>query len=188
MIQANEPKPFRIIDVIHLKTFKPAVIDWLVNRFSLPPFNHSFKDQWIRVNIWDGSLSIGFDTRQAEQVALFNSIPDEFKGCLQRGTGKLVNKDNLYFYFDKEWQVEYPTITGSKIIKETKHVDNDGDDFYVYDQLINLSDGTQIIYSNQNKKLDIADCSFRTIIQERFFYQIITLPSPAPNSPLTLNK
>lgn len=169
----NEIMPFKNTDAINSKKYKPAVIDWLVNRFGLSPYNHSFKDQWIVVSIWDGSLSIYFDTRQPEQVELFNSIPDEFKGCLQQGTGKLVNKDNLYFYFGKEWQVEYPTITGSKIIKEAKHVDNDGDDFYVYDQLINLSDGTQIIYSNQAKRLDISDYSFRTIIQERFFYQMI---------------
>jgi hypothetical protein len=171
---SNATRPFRTIDAIHHKKYKPSVIDWLTKRFNLPPYAHSYKDQWIRVNIWDGSLSIGFDNRQPEQIQLFNSIPDEFKGCLQYGTGILVNKDSLYFYFDKEWQVEYPAITGSKIIKETKHVDNDGDDFYVYEQLINLSDGTQIIYSNQSKQLDISGYSFRTLIQERFFYQLIT--------------
>lgn len=177
--QIQQLTPFNKIDAIHHKKYKPLVIDWLVKRFGLPAYDHSFTDRWINVSIWDGELTIGFDKRQSEQIALFNSIPDQFKGCPQRGTGIIVNKDNLYFYFDKEWKIEYPSIKNSKIISETKHKGNDGDIFYTYDHVLNLSDDTQVIYNNQSKSLDISDYEFRTIIQHRFFVQIIfNTPTP----------
>lgn len=183
----QEIKPFNKIEATHHKKYKPLVIDWLVKRFSLPAYDHSFKDQWINVSIWDGELTISFDTRQPEQVTLFNSIPDQFKGCPQRGTGIIVNKDNLYFYFDKEWQIKYPSIKSSKIISETKHVDNDGDIFFTYDHVLNLSDDTQVIYHNQSKSLDIVDYVFRTIIQQRFFFETIFNTPHGGGTELSIN-
>lgn len=153
-----------------IKNLKPAVIDWLIEKFNLNiKYEHSFKDQWISVNIWDGQLTISFDTRQPEQVQLFNALPAEIKGTKQHGTGKMVNLQTLYFDMNKEFTINYPEIKSKEIVGKVKHTDNDGDTFYVYSWLVKMNDETEMIFTNQdNNKLDIEKWIYPTRIQERF--------------------
>jgi hypothetical protein len=170
-------KAFKTPDCLEQDKFKPGAIDWLIGKFNLPPFNHSFKDKWISLNIWHGQLSIGFDFRVTEQVDIFNAIPESYKGCKQVGTGKIVNTQYLYFDIENEWQVEYPSIKSTKIVNKDLHKDNDGDDFYTYDHILELSDGTQMLYHNQSSKCDISIDTFITKVQERYLYENIFLPA-----------
>lgn len=161
---------FKSFDSLEISARNKDVIDWLVAKFDLPAYEHSFKDKFILTNIWNGRISISVDKRVPEQVALFNSIPDNYKGTPQYQTGKIVNKDTLYFNLNNEFEIPYPKILSSKIIIKQKHKDDDNDIFYTYDHELKLSDGTFAIYHNQSEKMDISTVTLNSMIQQRFFY------------------
>jgi len=161
---------------------KSKVLDWLsamVNH----TFNHHFSDKWINVNIWNNDLTISFDSRQENQVELFNKLPDNIKGCIQRNTNKRVNEKTLYFKVSEICNIIYPDIVSNKLIKKTKHQSGSGgwidvgEYFYTYDWEVLLSDNTTINYNNQEPKMDMikGDYSFNRRIQEREFKKLINL-------------
>jgi hypothetical protein len=160
---------------------KPKILDWLSSLVD-HKFEHNFSDQWINVNIYDGTLSISLDFRQPCQLELFNKLPDNLKGCLQRGTGKLVNEKNLYFNVEDIVDFEYPTIIKSKLIKRDKHQESEkggwyiaGKYYYSYTWELTLSDGTTMIYKNQVPKMDLKESSytFKSNIQDYHFEKFI---------------
>jgi hypothetical protein len=165
-------KPFDSIEYFHSKKTKSHIIDWLVNRFKVEPFAHSYWTQFIRYDIWNGWLSISLDFRNEDHHRLFDAIPAEYKGVDQVKTGKRVNLNTLYFNLDKEYEIPYPKIVRSKIIKEVRHKDDDcvGCYFYVYTFEVFLSDNTSFITTGQSTKLDVGESIFRTKMQERYFY------------------
>src|SRR5688572_21853185 len=99
-------KEFSASDVIHNKKTKPALLEWMANKFGVK-YAHSFKDQFIHWSIWDGSLSISLDLRDEAQKVLFDAIPAKHKGCKQKRTGKLVNERTIYFDLNEEFKIEY---------------------------------------------------------------------------------
>jgi hypothetical protein len=165
---------FKMPDSLEQKPYRPLILDWLSRRYDLKPFQHSFKDQWLSYNIWCGQLTISHNTRVEEQVELFNSLPDNIKGCKQQGTGKMVNLKTLYFTLSDFLKIEYPEITKQELFKTDRSKDDDGDDFIVYNYKVHLSDGTILYYSNQklNEPMDM-QYLFPTYIQERAFLRYI---------------
>lgn len=154
---------------------KPLVLKWLCDKFGYKSYPHSHADQWINWHIFDGRLSIGFDHRQEEQVKLLSLIPCQLRGAPQSGTLKIVNDDYFYLQLKDAVHIKYPEITGHRLINKEKHVDNDGDTFYVYNWEVSLSDGTSIKYRNQNANMDLTKRSFSydSIIQERCFVEFL---------------
>jgi hypothetical protein len=165
------------------KTVKPMILEWLSNVFGYDNYPHSFKDQWITWNVWNNQLSVGFDWRQEEHKRLFDFIHPRFKGVPQTSTLKIVNEDNFYIEVDKIVHIDYPTIQSSVLIYKTKHTDNDGDVFYTYDWEVFLSDGTSIMYHNQNDKMDMIRRNFNydATIQERAFVNFLELKFKVPS-------
>jgi hypothetical protein len=160
---------------------KSKILDWLSSLVN-HKFEHHFSDQWINVHIYDGRLSVFLDFRQPNQVELFNKLPDSLKGCLQKGTGKLVNEKTLYFNIEDIIDFEYPTIVSSKLIKRDKHQESEkggwyivGSYWYSYTWELTLSDGTTMIYKNQENKMDLEESSytFRANVQEYHFEKFI---------------
>lgn len=161
--------------------YKPKILDWLASLVN-HTFTHHFSDKWISVNIWDNQLSISFDFRQPNQTELFDKLPNEIKGCLQHGTGKLVNEKTLYFKVSEIIPFEYPIIVSSKLVKTNKHQESEkggwyikGSYWYSYDWELALSDGSTIEYSNQKNTMDLkeTDVIFKTRIEEKEFYKFI---------------
>jgi hypothetical protein len=116
--------PYRKLDALD-KKYKPLILKWLSGLFGYENYPHSFKDQWITWNIWDGELSVSFDLRQEEQVRLLSLIHPRFLGCPQYKTLKVVNEKSFYLQLKQLLYIEYPGIKGSKKISQTKHKDND---------------------------------------------------------------
>lgn len=166
--------PYRRLNALDKKC-KPLILEWLSNLFGYENYPHSFKDQWINWNIWDGELSISFDLRQDEQVKLLSLIHPRFLGCPQYKTLKVVNEKSFYLHLKQLLHIEYPEIIGSKKINQTKHKDNDGDTFYTYDWEVFLSDGSSILYHNQKDKMDMVkgDFIYNATIQERAFVKFL---------------
>lgn len=161
--------------------YKPKILDWLSSLVN-HTFTHHFSDKWISVNISNNQLSISFDFRQPNQVELFDKLPNEIKGCLQDGTGKLVNKKTLYFKVSEIVTFEYPTIISSKLITNVKHQESEKGGWYIkgkyynsYDWELTLSDGSTIEYSNYKDTMDLkeTDLIFKTKIEEKEFYKFI---------------
>lgn len=159
---------------------KALILDWLSSLVGYV-FPHQFSDQFIHVSIWNDQLSIGLDFRQPAQLDLFEKLPKELKGCLQYGTGKLVNEQNLYFKISEICSFIYPTINYSKLIRREKHQSGSGgwidvgEYFYTYDWELTLSDGSTIFHHNQSEIMDLVEESvlFRTKIQEKEFFKFI---------------
>lgn len=168
---------------------KSKILDWLSSLVN-HSFEHHFSDKWISVDIWDNIVSISLDLRQPNQLELFNKLPKENKGCLQKGTGKLVNEQTLYFKLSDICEIEYPTIVSHKLIKRNEHQESEkggwyivGSYWYSYDWELTLSDNTTIQYNNQKNKMDLKESSriFKNIIQEREFFKFIdSLPPLTP--------
>lgn len=160
---------------------KSKVLDWLSSLVD-HEFTHHFSDNFISVNIWDDVLTIGLDFRQPNQTELFEKLPQQIKGCLQRGTGKLVNTNTLYFKVSDVCKVDYPDITGSELIKKDEHQSGSGgwidvgEYFYTYDWRVNLSDGTFVEYHTQKDTMDLTEnhVIYKTLIQKREFLNFIT--------------
>jgi len=166
--------PYRKLDALD-KKYKPLILKWLSGLFGYENYPHSFKDQWITWNIWDGELSVSFDLRQEEQVRLLSLIHPRFLGCPQYKTLKVVNEKSFYLQLKQLLYIEYPEIKGSKKISQTKHKDNDGDIFHTYDWEVFLSDGSSILYHNQKDKMDMrqGDFIYNATIQERAFVKFL---------------
>ena len=162
--------PYRKLDALD-KKYKPLILKWLSSLFGYENYPHSFKDQWINWDIWDGELSVSFDLRQEEQVKLLSLIHPRFLWCPQYKTLKVVNEKSFYLHLKQLLHIEYPEIKGSKKIDQTKHKDNDGDTSYTYDWEVFLSDGSSILYHNQKDKMDMVkgDFIYNATIQERAF-------------------
>ena len=158
------------------KTMKPLILDWLADIFGYGQFEHSFKDQWVRWSVYGRYVSVGLDNRVPEQLKLWSLIPDKLKGCLQRTTLKVVNKDSFYLDIDRVVNLKYPDIVKSSVHTKVKHTDDDGDVFYCYEWLVELSDGSAVIYNNQKDVMDMVKCdySYMRLIEERAFVQFIT--------------
>lgn len=142
------------------KKYKPLILEWLARTFGYENYPHSFKDQWINWTIWDNILTVSFDFRQDEQKKLFDHIPDRLKGCPQSRTLKIVNENSFYVPIVSIFRKEYPLIITSKLVNKIKHVDNDGDIFFVYYWRVELANGKAISYSNQAEKMDLAYRSY----------------------------
>lgn len=166
--------PYQKVDAFDKKS-KPLILKWLSSLFGYENYPHSFKDQWINWNIWNGELSVSFDLRQEEQVKLLSLIHPCFLGCPQFKTLKVVNEKSFYLHLKRLLHIEYPEIKDSKKINQTKHTDNDGDTFYTYDWEVFLSDGSSILYHNQKDKMDMVkgDFIYNATIQERAFVKFL---------------
>lgn len=157
------------------------ILKWLSNLFSYENYPSSFKDQWITWNIWDGELSVSFDLRQEEQVKLLSVIHPRFLGCPQYKTLKIVNEKNFYLQLKQLLDIEYPEITGSKLLSKDKQRGGTGgwysasDDFYTYDWEVFLSDGSSLFYHNQKDTMDMVkgDFIYNSTIQERTFVNFL---------------
>lgn len=157
------------------KKYKPLVLKWLCSLFKYEDYPHSHADQWILWSIWDGQLSISFDTRQNEHNELISKIHPRFLGCPQYKTLKVVNQSSFYLELDHLLDLKYPEIIDTKLVHKTKHKDNDGDVFFTYDWEVYLDDGTSIMYHNQKPKMDMVknDYIYNTTIQERAFTEFL---------------
>lgn len=157
------------------KKIKPAIIDWLIKRLNIDiEYNHDLRDQWVRINVWDGQLSISFDSRNEQQNNILSKIPAEFIGCKQAGTGKLVNTNVIYFDMDKEFEIEYPAVIKKRIFRTETIRESGEPNFYSYDWECDMSDGTIMEFNNQDKnKLDIGKWILPTKIQERFLLKTL---------------
>ena len=157
------------------KEIKPLILKWLCSKFGYEDYPHSYRDQWIEWNIWDGTLSIRFDSRQGEQIKLLSLMPCQLKGTPQCGTLKIVNTDCFYLQLKDAISLKYPEIINSKLLRKDKHTDNDGDTFYSYHWEVFLSDNTSIRYKNQKDVMDLERRSFSydCTIQERDFVDFL---------------
>lgn len=171
---------YKRIDALD-KTVKPLILKWLAELFNYEDYPSSFKDQWIRWNIWDGEISVSFDLRQEEQVKLLSLIHPRFLGVPQSRSLKIVNEKNFYLDIKSLLHIEYPEITESKLLKKNKERGGTGgwhspsDDFYTYDWEVSLSDGSSIYYHNQNDKMDMVkgDYTYLSTIQQRAFVNFL---------------
>jgi hypothetical protein len=166
---------------------KPAILDWICNKFNLPKYNHSFRDQWIYIGIWDNILSVSLDKRDESQAQLLELVPREYIGCDQVNTGKRVNLDSLYFHIDKEFEIEYPEIIKITLYQKHKKRDDDGDIFYTYTHLIHLSDGSKLQHygyeGTPDLKLNESWSLLKNKIQFRHIYKLLHLfNNLTPNS------
>jgi hypothetical protein len=164
------------------KAIKIYVLKWLCELFGFTDYPHSFKDQFITWNIWNGVLNVGFDFRQLEHEQLFALIHPRFKGTPQKRTLKIVNETSFYLNLDDLLDIEYPAITGHTLVAQTKHKGGKGgwysesDAFYTYKWKVNLADGSVIDYENQMQTMDLkqGDYIYNVRIQERAFVKYIT--------------
>lgn len=160
------------------KKYKLMILSWLANKVSknfMKKYKHDFRDQWIIWSIYDDTIFIMLDFRVDAQKQLFDKLPDKNKGCLQKGTGKLVNKKTLYFPLEPEIETPFPKIIKHELFQTIKHKDNDGDKFYEYYWEVFLEDGTSIEYRNQDSKMDLTEKSLKYMwmLQERAFRQFL---------------
>lgn len=163
-------KEFKSPDHLEQKDYRPLILDWLCNRYELPRYQHSFRDQFLSFNIWGNKLWISFDFRCEEQSALFDKLPAEIKGTKQAGTGKMVNLKSLYFILSDIINFDYPAIVSGEIVDTDRSKDNDGDICYSYTWKYKLSDGTFLYHLNQNKDEIIdSEHTFPANIQTRAF-------------------
>lgn len=158
------------------KKYKPLILKWLCEVFEYKNYPYSFRDQWIIWNVsHDGELWVSFDHRQEEQRKLFSMIPIRFLGAIQWKTLKIVNEKSFYLPLSRFLTIKYPEIISSKLLSKTKHIDNDGDDFYSYDWEIFLNDGTSIHYSNYSQHMDMkhGDYYYTNRINTREFLKFL---------------
>jgi hypothetical protein len=175
-------EPYARLSALDTKV-KPLILKWLSGLFGYKNYPNSFKDQWITWNIWDGVLSVSFDLRQEEQVKLLSLIHPRFLGCPQYKTLKIVNEKNFYLELKQLLHIEYPEITGSRLLIKDKHRGgtngwySTSDDFYTYDWEVFLSDGTSILYRNQKYTMDMVkgDFIYNATIQERGFVNFLQI-------------
>ena len=167
-------RPYKRIDGLDKKC-KPLILKWLCSVFGYENYPHSFRDQYILWSVWEGDISVSFDSRVDEQNKLLSLIPARFKGVPQYKTLKIVNENNFYLQIRQLLHVEYPKIIDSKLVKTNKHKDNDGDTFFTYDWEVLLSDNTSIEYHNQLNKMDLVENGviYNKIIQERVFVNFL---------------
>lgn len=172
--------PYRSVDALD-KKLKPLILSWLSNLFGYDNYQHSFKDQWINWGIWDGWFTVSFDLRQEEQVKLLSLIHPRFLGVPQRSTLKIVNEKTFYLELKQLLNIEYPDITGSKLLSKIKQRGGTGgwhsasDDFYTYEWEVFLSDGSSLFYKNQKDVMDMVkgDFIYNARIQERAFVNFL---------------
>lgn len=170
-ISSNE---FKTPDSTEQMQYGHLVINWLCRRYDYRCFSYSFKTTWITITIWENKLCISLDLRDVEQQRLFDHLPDEIKGTKQKGTGKLVNTNSLYFNVDEIVKFDYPAIVKTELWHTYKSKDNDGDDFYSYTYKLHLSDGTILYSLSQDKKEPISmQYTFPAKIQERAFLKYL---------------
>jgi hypothetical protein len=163
------------------KKYKPLILKWLSSLFGYKNYPHSFKDQFISWNIWDGELTVTFDLRQEEQAKLLSLIHPRFLGCPQYKTLKVVNEDSFYLQLRDLLYIKYPEITGNIFLSRRNQRGGTGgchsasDDFYTYDWEVFLSDGTSLFYHNQKDKMDMVKGGFiyNARIQERAFVNFL---------------
>jgi hypothetical protein len=166
--------PYKTIDALD-KKYKPLILKWLAKHFRYENYPHSFKDQWINWQVWDGDLTVSFDLRQEEHEKLLYMIHPRFLGCPQHKTLKIVNEDTFHLQMKQLLCIEYPTIKKSYMIDKTRHVDNDGDEFFTYDWEVILSDDSSIMYHNQKNNMDMVkgDFIYNATIQQRAFTRFL---------------
>lgn len=163
------------------KKSKPLVLKWLSNHFGYKDYPHSFKDQWINWRVWDGELTVGFDSRVEEQNKLKSMLPVRLMGTPQHRTLKIVNEDSFYLRLETIIHIYYPDIISSSLVSKIKQQGgtrgwhSPSDDFYTYDWEVVLSDGSSIMYHNQEDKMDMIKGSYiyNAIIQEREFLKFL---------------
>ena len=161
---------------------KTLILKWLCELFGYKDYPHSFKDQWILPTIWNGILSISFDSRVEEHNKLISLIPAQFMGTVQYKSLKIVNKKTFYVVLDRLGDIKYPNIIKSVLKDTTKHAGGSGgwtsesDAFYTYDWEVFLDDDTSIMYNNQKDVMDMVkgDFIYNKIIQERWFINFLT--------------
>jgi len=120
--EIKEEKSYKKLDALD-KKYKPKIIKWLCSLFGYVDYPHSFKDQWIIWNIWDGELSISFDLRQPEQEKLLSMIHPRFIGCPQSGTLKIVNEKSFYLSLKRLLHINYPNIVSHRLNQKVHHKD-----------------------------------------------------------------
>lgn len=172
--------PYRKLSVLDKKV-KSLILKWLSGLFGYENYPHSFKDQWIAWNIWEGELSVSFDSRPEEQIKMLSLIHPRFLGCPQYKTLKVVNDKTFYLQLNQLLHIEYPEITGSKLLLKEKQRGGTGgwhsasDDFYTYDWEVFLSDGSSLFYHSQKCTMDMVkgDFIYNATIQERAFVNFL---------------
>lgn len=175
-------EPFVTADAMDNK-IKPLILKWLTKHFGYKDYPHSFRDQWITWNIWDGEISVGFDSRIDEHNKLLSLIKPQYLGTPQAGTGKIVNTDTFYLDLKDLIDIKYPEIIKSSLMRINSHKGgtngwhSPSDDLFSYTWRIYLDDGTSIIYSNHKEVMDMVkgDFIYDSIIQERAFIKYIEL-------------
>jgi len=157
------------------RVYKPKVLRWLCKVFDHRDFPHSFKDQWINWNVWNGKITVSFDMRQKEHLDLLAKIPPQLLGIPQYKTLKIVNKNTFYLPIKTLLAVDYPTILAHKLIAKDTHKDGEGGFFCTYDWQVFLADNSSIYYHNQNDKMDMKYRGFTydSRIQERAFIRFL---------------
>lgn len=172
--------PYRAKDALD-KKYKPLILKWISNLFGYDNYPHSFRDQWINWNVWDGLLTVSFDLRQKEHKKLLSLIHPCFLGCPQYKTLKVVNEKTFYLELKQLLHIEYPEIIDSKLLSKDKQRGGSGgwhsasDDFYTYDWEVFLSDGSSLFYRNQKDTMDMVkgDFIYNARIQERAFVNFL---------------
>lgn len=165
-LKSNE---FKSPDSLEQGKYKPIILDWLSRVYDFGKYEHSFKDQWINLSVYD-EVSISFDKRVPEQLALLNALPARIKGAIQSNSLKIVNNDTVYIPISKIVTIDYPTIKSVELFYTDKSKDNDGDPFEDYTYKLHLSDGTILWSLSQDKNEPISmEYSFRWDIQQRAF-------------------
>lgn len=168
-------KPYKQLDTLERDWYKSSIIKWLCEVFGYLDYPHTFADKWISWRIDNSRLSVSFDLRQPEQAKLLSLIHPRFLGIPQNSTLKIVNEKTFYLELDRLFILTYPSIIKKTIINKTKHIDDDGDIFYVYDWELILDDNTTILYRNQSNILNIDENHFiyQSIINERKFINFL---------------
>lgn len=148
---------FKSPDSLEANFYKPMILTWLASRYGIK-YIHSFRDKFISFHAYEfnDTISISLDLRDENQQKLFKELPEEIKGCRQKGTGKLVNKTTIYIPHKDLFELSYPQVVNWKLFHTEKSKDNDGDDFYSYTWKIFLSDNT-VVYSSNNSNSQLKD-------------------------------
>lgn len=167
-------KEFKSPDNLEANQYKNLIINWLCRRYNIEEFKYTFKVSFLSFSIWCNTLTISLDVRDEEQQRLFDKLPHIIKGTKQKGTGKLVNKNTLYFKLTDIIPITYPEIVKSVIFHTDKEKDDDGDDFIVYNWKIYLNDNTILLSSSQDKNEPMSiKYVYPTYIETRAFLKYL---------------
>lgn len=182
----NQETPLIVNNPYKIKTHdrqvKPLILKWLAKQFGYENYPHSYTDQWITWDVYNGMLTVSFDLRQDEHNKLLSLIPKQFLGIPQSRTLKIVNENSFYIRLEHLLNIEYPDIVGNELIEKHRHQSTEkggwyikGEYFHTYDWVVYLSDGTTIRYTNRSDVMDLMkkDYIYKSIIEERAFLRFL---------------